>query len=176
MNQVYVSTVQLLLAVTPVVFESKFFALKGGSALNLFEFDLDAALWLVPAARMKQGKAATVHGKPHAVPLPTQAVQTLRELNAITGSGEFVFRGERHHDRPMSENIVNASLRAMGFGADEVVGHGFRATAQPMMAERLGLDGSVIEAQRHKLMQTWADYLDRLRKGGTVLKTSKRAA
>jgi hypothetical protein len=40
MNQVYVSTVQLLLAVTPVVFESKFFALKGGTALNLFVQDL----------------------------------------------------------------------------------------------------------------------------------------
>ena len=97
----------------------------------------------------------------------------------------------------MSENTVNASLRAMGFGADEVVGHGFRATARTMMAERLGLDESVIEAQlahavrdslgraynrtefevqRRALMQNWADYLDKLRKGGTVLKMSNRAA
>lgn len=53
------------------------------------EFDLDATLWLVPAARMKQGKAAKVHGKPHAVSLPTQAVQTLRELHAVTGGGEY---------------------------------------------------------------------------------------
>jgi len=161
------------------------------------EFDLDAALWLVPAARMKQGKAAKLHGKPHAVPLPTQAVQTLRELHALTGGGEYVFRGERHHDRPMSENTVNASLRAMGFAADEVVGHGFRATARTMMAERLGLDESAIEAQlahavrdslgraynrtefeaqRRRLMQTWANYLDKLRMGGAVLKMSKRAA
>jgi len=161
------------------------------------EFDLDAALWLVPAARMKQTKVAKLNGKPHAVPLPTQAVQTLRELHNLTGGGEYVFRGERHHDRPMSENTVNASLRAMGFGADEVVGHGFRATARTMMAERLGLDESVIEAQlahsvrdslgraynrtefedqRRNLMQTWADYLDKLRQGGTVLKRPKQAA
>lgn len=161
------------------------------------EFDLDAALWLVPAARMKQTKVAKLNGKPHAVPLPTQAVQTLRELHTLTGGGEYVFRGERHHDRPMSENTVNASLRAMGFGADEVVGHGCRATARTMMAERLGLDDSVIEAQlahsvrdslgraynraefedqRRNLMQTWADYLDKLRQGGTVLKRPKQAA
>jgi integrase len=161
------------------------------------EFDLDAALWLVPAARMKQVNAAKLHGRPHTVPLPMQAVETLRELYVLTGGGGYVFRGERHHNRPMSENTVNASLRAMGFGADEVVGHGFRATARTMMAERLGLDESVIEAQlahavrdslgraynrtefearRRKLMQTWADYLDKLRKGGAVLKMSKRAA
>ena len=97
----------------------------------------------------------------------------------------------------MSENTVNASLRAMGFGADAVVGHGFRATACTMMAERLGLDESVIEVQlahaardslgraynrtdfevhRRLLMQTWADYLDKLRTRGAVLKMSKRAA
>jgi len=95
----------------------------------------------------------------------------------------------------MSENTVNASLRAMGFGADEVVGHGFRATARTMMAERLGMNESVIEAQlahavrdslgraynrtafeiqRRALMQNWADYLDQLRKGASVLKIAKR--
>ena len=77
----------------------------------------------------------------------TYAVDTLRELHTLTGGGEYVFRGERHHDRPMSENTVNAALRAMGFGADEVVGHGFRATARTMMAERLELPEAVIEAQ-----------------------------
>jgi len=55
------------------------------------EFDLDAALWLVPAARMKQGKVAKAHGKPHAVPLPAQAVQTLRELHAVTGGAHRSF-------------------------------------------------------------------------------------
>ena len=59
----------------------------------------------------------------------------------------MVFRGERHHDRAMSENTVNAALRAMGFSADEVTGHGFRATARTMLHERLGFSPDVIEAQ-----------------------------
>lgn len=60
----------------------------------------------------------------------------------------MVFRGERHHDRAMSENTFNAALRAMGFSADEVTGHGFRATARTMLHERLGYSPDVIEAQR----------------------------
>ena len=161
------------------------------------EFDLDSALWVVPADRMKREKAGKLHGKPHIVPLPSQAVQTLRELQALTGGGDYVFRGERHHHRPMSENTVNAALRAMGFGADEVVGHGFRATARTMMVERLGMPEAVIEAQlahavpdslgraynrtqfetqRREMMQTWADYLDKLRLGAEVIELPKRAA
>jgi len=58
----------------------------------------------------------------------------------------MVFRGERHHDRAMSENTINAALRAMGFSADEVTGHGFRATARTMLYENLGFDPDVIEA------------------------------
>ncbi len=161
------------------------------------EFDLDAGVWTVPAARMKREKRGKLHGKPHIVPLPWQALDTLRELHTLTGGGEYVFRGERHHDRPMSENTVNAALRAMGFGADEVVGHGFRATARTMMAERLGLPEAVIEAQlahsvrdslgraynrtefeaqRLDLMQQWADYLDKLRKGAEVIALPQRKA
>lgn len=161
------------------------------------EFDLDAALWIVPAERMKREKNGKLHGKPHIVPLPLQAMETLRELHVVTGGGSYVFRGERHHERPMSENTVNAALRAMGFGADEVVGHGFRATARTMMAERLGMPEAVIdaqlahavpdslgraynrtqfEAQRRELMQTWADYLDKLRKGADVIPLPQRAA
>jgi integrase len=154
------------------------------------EIDLDAATWKVPAHRMKREKAGKVSGPAHVVPLPTQAVDAFRELEPLTGSSPYVFRGERHHDRPMSENTVNAALRAMGFPADEVTGHGFRASARTMLAERLNVDESVIEAQlahsvkdslgraynrtefieqRRKMMQTWADYLDRLRKGADVV-------
>lgn len=163
------------------------------------EFDLDAGTWTIPAARMKRERAGKLHGAPHLVPLPRQAVAALRDLHPLTGGGEsaWVFRGERHHDRPMSENTVNAALRAMGFPADEVTGHGFRATARTMLAERLNVDESVIEAQlahsvrdslgraynrtefaaqRVTMMQTWADYLDRLRKGADVLPLPARSA
>jgi integrase len=161
------------------------------------EIDLDAATWTVPAHRMKREKAGKMAGPPHVVPLPTQAVEAFRDLQPLTGVSPYVFRGERHHDRPMSENTVNAALRAMGFPADEVTGHGFRASARTMLAERLNVDESVIEAQlahsvkdslgraynrtqfleqRRTMMQQWADYLDRLRKGAEVVPLHGRAA
>jgi len=148
------------------------------------EIDLDGALWTVPAARMKRELREKLLGAPHLVPLPRQAVAVLRELHVLTGHAKMVFRGERHHDRPMSENTVNAALRAMGFPQDEVTGHGFRATARTMLHERLGFSPEIIEAQlahsvrdslgraynrteftqqRREMLQAWADYLDELR-------------
>lgn len=147
------------------------------------EFDLDKAVWTVPAERMKREKAGKLFGKPHVVPLAKQVVSALRDLHGLTGTSPYVFRGERHHDRPMSDAAINAALRAMGFSADEVTGHGFRATARTMLAERLGIAEAVIEAQlahsvkdslgraynrteftdeRLRMMQVWADYLDSL--------------
>lgn len=160
------------------------------------EIDLVAATWTVPAHRMKREKAGKQSGPPHIVPLARQAVEVLEGLQPLTGSAPWVFQGERHRDRPMSENTVNAALRAMGFPADEVTGHGFRATARTMLAERLGVDEAVIEAQlahsvrdslgraynrtefieqRRNMMQTWGDYLDRLRDGGQVVPLSRSA-
>ena len=159
------------------------------------EFDLDGALWTVPAARMKREKRGKLNGPPHLVPLPRQAVEALQELHPLTGHGLYVFMGERHHDRPMSENTVNAAMRAMGFPKDEVTAHGFRATARTMLAERLGIDEAIIEAQlahtvrdslgraynrtefveqRRNMMQVWADYLDKLRKGAEVVSIRER--
>ena len=120
------------------------------------------------------------------VPLPRQAVAVFRELHELTGRSKLVFRGERHHDRPMSNNTINAGFRAMEFAADEVVIHGYRATARTMLHERLGFSPDVIEAQlahsvrdnlgraynrtefieqRRAMLQRWADYLDELRQG-----------
>lgn len=159
------------------------------------EIDLDAAMWTVPAVRMKRELRAKLHGAPHLVPLPKQAVAVLRELHTVTGHGPMVFRGERHHDRAMSENTINAALRAMGFPQDEVTGHGFRATARTMLHERLGFDPHVIEAQlahsvrdslgraynrtefveqRRKMLQAWADHLDKLRRGAPVVPIGRR--
>jgi len=161
------------------------------------EINLDEALWTVPAARMKRRKAGKLTGEPHLVALSTQAVEALRELHPLTGRALYVFPGERHHDRPMSDAAVNAALRAMGFGKDEVTGHGFRATARTILAEHLGIDESVIEAQlahavkdslgraynrtefrvkRAAMMQAWADYLDHLRRGADVIALRERAA
>lgn len=150
------------------------------------EIDLEAALWTVPALRMKRELREKLHGAPHLVPLPRQAVAVLRDLHQLTGHATMVFRGERHHHRAMSENTINAALRAMGFSAEEVTGHGFRASARTMLHERLGFSPDVIEAQlahsvrdslgraynrtefveqRRAMLQRWADYLDQLRRG-----------
>ncbi len=154
------------------------------------EFDLDAALWTVPATRMKRTKQQKADGVPHLVPLSTQAVAVLRELERLTGRGQYVFPSLRSPKRPMSDNAVLSALRRMGYGKDEMSGHGFRAMARTLMAERLGIDDNVIEAQlahsvkdslgraynrtefieqRRNMMQTWADYLDSLREGRQVL-------
>jgi integrase len=107
------------------------------------EIDLDGALWTVPSMRMKRELRQKLHGAPHLVPLSRQAVAVLRDLQPLTGNGPLVFRGERHHARPMSDNTVNAALRAMGFSTDEVTGHGFRATARcvfrPIVTARFGI-------------------------------------
>ncbi len=147
------------------------------------EIDFDKALWTVPAARMKRVKAGKVHGKPHIVPLSTQALDILRNLQPVTHMSPYIFRGERNHDRPMSDATINAALRVMGFGREEVTAHGFRATARTMLAERLGIAEHVIEAQlahsvkdslgraynrtefikeRVEMAQVWSDYIYQL--------------
>ncbi len=141
------------------------------------EIDLDAALWNIPAARMKMKDA-------HLVPLSTQAVAILRELHPLTGRSRYVFPGARSHKRPMSETAILAALRRMGFEKNEMTGHGFRAMARTILDETLGVRVDFIEhqlahavkdpngraynrtahlAERKKMMQQWADYLDSLR-------------
>jgi len=148
------------------------------------ELDLPAATWTVPAARMKREKVGKIYGKPHIVPLPAQAVAIFKELKPLTEHSPYVFRGERSAQRPMSDAAINAALRTLGFAADEVTGHGFRASARTMIVERLGIAEAVVEAQlahsvrdslgraynrtefmeeRVRMMQQWADYLDALR-------------
>lgn len=159
------------------------------------EIDLEAALWTIASDRMKRTKQGKLTGGDHVVPLARQAVAVLRDLQPLTGHGRYVFPSLRTDERPMSDNAVLSALRRMGFPKDEMTGHGFRAMARTMLAERLGVDESVIEAQlahnvrdslgraynrtefaeqRRTMMQTWADYLDRLRKGGDVVPIRER--
>ena len=154
------------------------------------EFDLDAAMWTIPAARMKRRVEGKKNGDPHLVPLPTQAVAILRKLHPITGNGTLLFHGERSHDRPISDNTLRAALLTLGYGPDVQSVHGFRATARTMLAEIHDVDPLVIEAQlahavkdangraynrttymqhRATMMQQWADYLDKLATGGEVI-------
>jgi integrase len=154
------------------------------------EFDLAAAQWRIPAARMKRTKQEKLSGTAHGVPLSRQAVAILRELHPLTGHGRYLFPSPRTGERPMSDNGVLSALRRMGFPSDEMTGHGFRAMARTLLAERLSVDEAVIEAQlahavkdslgraynrtefleqRRKMLQTWADYLDKLRTGAEII-------
>ena len=145
------------------------------------DIDLDAAEW-----RYIVTKTQT----PHLVPLCRQAVAILRELHPLTGQGRFVFAGARTHERPMSDNAILAAMRRMNIGKDEMTGHGFRAMARTILDEVLGVRPDFIEHQlahavrdpngraynrtahleeRRKMMQLWADYLDKLKAGAEVI-------
>jgi integrase len=92
------------------------------------EFDLDRAVWAIPAERMKMRK-------PHLVPLAPQALVIIRDLHTMTGRGKFLFPSVRTTARCMSENTLNAALRRLGFSQDEMSSHGFRAAASSMLNE-----------------------------------------
>jgi integrase len=148
------------------------------------EFDLDAKTpeWRIPADRMKMAEQ-------HIVPLARQAVAVLRELYSLTGTQGYLFPSVRNASRPMSNNTINAALRTCGFTAAQQTGHGFRTTASTLLNEQ-GWNADAIERQlahgprdkvraaynsaqylpeRRKMMQAWADYLDRLRGGAKVI-------
>lgn len=147
------------------------------------ELDLDSAQWEIPSDKMKMKQA-------HIVPLCKQAVEILRELKPLTGSGRYVFPCHRSPLRPMTNNAVNAALRRMGYTSDEMTGHGFRAMARTILDEVLQVRPDFIEhqlahavkdpngraynrtahlAERRKMMQLWADYLDGLKAGAKVI-------
>lgn len=159
--------------------------------------DLDAAMLTIPPADMKRTLHQKANGKPHLVPLARQAVAILKDIQPLTGSSRFVFPSVRTSQRPMSDGTINAALRRLDFGSDDHVGHGFRAMARTMIAERLsGIPDAMVEAQlghgksgplgsaydraeyrpqRQQMMQTWADYLDKLRVGADVIPIHKAA-
>ncbi len=145
------------------------------------DIDLDTAEW-----RYTVTKTDTAH----IVPLATQAVAILRELHALTGTGHYVFPGARTNGRPMSDNAILAAMRRTGIGKDEMSGHGFRAMARTILDEVMGVRPDLIEHQlahavkdpngraynrtahlpeRRKMMQQWADYLDKLKSGAEVI-------
>ena len=160
-------------------------------AMEWAHIDTDAALWTIPASDMKRTLAGKTNGRPHLVPLATQTLALLAELKPLTGGGKYVFPSLLSAQRCMSENTVRGALRRMGYTNEEMTAHGFRAMARTLIAERLpGVAEGVIEAQlahgksgplgmaydraefmqqRRAMMQTWADYLDTLRKGAQVI-------
>lgn len=154
------------------------------------DIDLDNAEWRYLVTKTKTQ---------HIVPLSTQALTILRELNAVTGNGRYVFPSARNPrgDKPMSDNAILAAMRRMGIGKDEMSGHGFRAMARTILDEVLQVRPDLIEHQlahavrdangraynrtahipeRRKMMQLWADYLDGLKAGAQVVPINKAKA
>ncbi|MNV12913.1 Prophage CP4-57 integrase [compost metagenome] len=153
--------------------------------------DFDRAMLTIPSMSMKRTKMHKLNGRPHFVPLAPQALAILKDLQPLTGHGRYVFPSLITGERPMSENTVNTALRRMGYSGDEMTAHGFRAMARTLLIEHLpGVHADVIEAQlahgksgplgaaydraeymeqRRKLMRTWADYLDTLRRGAEII-------
>jgi len=147
------------------------------------EIDIEEAVWNIPAHKMKMKQA-------HLVPLCRQAAEILTELKEFTGKSRYVFPSDRSFARPMSNNAINAALRRMGFDKTAMTGHGFRAMARTILDEVLQVRPDYIEhqlahavrdpngraynrtahlAERRKMMQIWADYLDGLKAGATVI-------
>ena len=153
------------------------------------EFDLDGALWTIPAERMKMRAE-------HRVPLSRQALEVLKAAQALSGGRDLVFPSPYYQgkDQPLSENTFNSALARMGYKGCATA-HGFRALFSTVANER-GMNPDVIERQlahkerneiraayhrstymqdRARLMQWWADYLDG-RKVGNVVPFPQRAA
>lgn len=144
------------------------------------EFDLDEAVWTIPAARMKMRQ-------PHAVPLPKQAIEALRLLRPVTGVSEYLVPNRSHPKRPASPSILIKAFDAMGY-AGKFTPHGVRATGRTILGEQ-GYPRDLLERQlahrerklvraydqgerlepRRKIMQAWADYLDGLTAGTNVV-------
>lgn len=140
------------------------------------EFDLENAIWRIPASRMKMREG-------HLVPLSRQALGLLEELKCITGGKGWLFQNIRQPKSCMTITTMNRALERMRFNGKDTIGfssHGFRATASTMLNE-LGYRSDVIERQlahkerdkvrasynqaeylveRTTMMQDWADLID----------------
>jgi len=152
------------------------------------EFDLEAKRWDIPAERMKMRT-------PHIVPLSRQALEVLEALRTISGESEFLFPGDRNSSKPMSNMTILEALKRMGYKG-RMTGHGFRGLASTILHEQ-GYTHDHIELQlahaprnavsaaynhalylepRARMMQQWADFLERTQRGGKVLPFPESAA
>lgn len=137
--------------------------------------DLEKAEWRYRVTKTKTD---------HVVPLATQAIAILKELQPLTANSEYVFPSARSRQRPMSDNAILSAMRRLGIEKREMSGHGFRAMARTILDEILGVRPDYIEHQlahavrdpndraynrtahleeRKKMMQQWADYLEKLK-------------
>ena len=176
-------TVQIALRLAPLVFVRPSELRKA----KWTDIDLDAGEWRYLVSKTKTE---------HIVPLCAQAIKLLKDIQPLSGHGEFVFQGGHNPDKAMSEAAINAALRRMGYDTKtQITGHGFRAMARTILHERLNIDPNIIEhqlahrvpdalgsaynrtkflEQRKVMMQQWADYLDELKVGAKVIQFNQK--
>lgn len=150
------------------------------------EVDMDAAMWTIPAERMKMRQE-------HRIPLSSQALELLQSMHTLSGGRELIFPSPFYPSKPLSENTFNSAMARMGY-KNLATAHGFRALFSTV-ANETGWRPDVIErqlahkernevraayhrstymAERTKLLQWWADYLEGC-KTGKVLHLRQRA-
>lgn len=149
------------------------------------DVDLDAGEWLVNVQSRKLTKVQKRTASAHWVPLSEQAIEHLRTLHSLTGSGRYVFPNARTKNGAMSDGAVVAALRSLGISGEKMCAHGFRTTASTLLnqqgwnpdaierqlshgeknAVRAAYNRAAYEDERRRMMQLWADYLDSLRRG-----------
>lgn len=155
------------------------------------EFDLDAALWTIPARRMKRIKAEKERegAAPYIRPLPVQAVALLKELHYINGSFSFLFPGRGDAKKTKSSTFFLMALRRLGY-ENRQTAHGFRhifstAANEAIAAKTIDFSPDVVEGclahfsgdvrgkynlaqyvePRRQLLQWWANTLYSMLKG-----------
>jgi integrase len=137
------------------------------------EFDLEKAIWDIPAERMKMRNA-------HCVPLSKQVVGILSDLKELYGSTGYILPSVIRRNRPISNNTILKALSRLGY-EKKMTGHGFRSLAMSTIKEKLNYRHEVVDRQlahvprskvdkaydralflpeRIKMMQEWADYVD----------------
>ncbi|MCT4714460.1 tyrosine-type recombinase/integrase [Enterobacteriaceae bacterium H18W14] len=155
------------------------------------EIDFRNKIWTIPATRdaiagvRYSGRGAKMR-TPHIVPLSRQAIDVLKQIQAISGHLELVFPGDHNPYKPVCENTVNKALRLMGYDTKtDVCGHGFRTMACSALMESGQWSQDAVERQmshqernsvraayihkaahleaRKAMMQWWSDYLDACR-------------
>lgn len=150
------------------------------------EFDMQNAIWHIPANKMKMPR-------PHKVPLSRQALSVIADLREVTGTSRYLFPQIRSWHRPISDNTLNAALRRLGYDKTQMTAHGFRSTASTLLNESRRWHHDAIERQlahqdsdevraaynsaqywdeRVRMMQWWANNLDQLRQSGTISRSN----
>ncbi|EKK3999105.1 tyrosine-type recombinase/integrase [Cronobacter sakazakii] len=152
------------------------------------EFDLEKAVWEIPAERMKMKR-------PHLVPLSTQALEIVKQLKVMSGQYPLVFPGRNDPRKTMSEASINQVFKRIGY-TGKVTGHGFRHTMSTILHEE-GFNTAWIETQlahvdknairgaynhalylegRREMMQWYADYINSIGElrtyGGLIIPAS----